>query len=137
MKSSKAFKDTIQEYLDKRVANDELFAKKYSNEKKNINDCCNYILNEVQRSGINGYTDDEVYNMVIHYYEEENVEIGKPIQARVVVNHVVELSQEDITEAKEKAMEQEIKKQRESLIKRPSNPNAIKAPVVEQPSLFD
>ena len=137
MKSSKAFKDTIQEYLDKRVANDELFAKKYSNEKKNINDCCNYILNEVQRSGINGYTDDEVYSMVIHYYEEENVEIGKPIQARVVVNHVVELSQEDITEAKEKAMEQEIKKQRESLIKRPSNPNAIKAPVVEQPSLFD
>ena len=40
----KEFKDTIQKYLDQRVAEDPLFAPKFENPKKNIDECCRYIL---------------------------------------------------------------------------------------------
>lgn len=42
----KEFKDTIQKYLDQRVAEDPLFAPKFENPKKNIDECCRYILGE-------------------------------------------------------------------------------------------
>ena len=38
---------------------DELFAAKYDNPDKNIDDCVTYILNWVQKSGCNGFCDDE------------------------------------------------------------------------------
>lgn len=34
---------------------DELFAAKYDNPDKNIDDCVTYILNWVQKSGCNGF----------------------------------------------------------------------------------
>lgn len=40
---------------------DELFAAKYGNPDKNIDDCVTYILNWVQKSGCNGFCDDEIY----------------------------------------------------------------------------
>jgi len=79
MKTTDHFKNTIKSYLDKRAQEDPLFAEKYSNEKKNINDCVTYILNTVQKTGCNGFTDDEVYGMAVHYYDEESVDIGKEI----------------------------------------------------------
>ncbi len=69
MKTTDHFKNTIKSYLDKRAQEDPLFAEKYSNEKKNINDCVTYILNTVQNTGCNGFTDDEVYGMAVHYYD--------------------------------------------------------------------
>ena len=30
-----------------------------------------------------------------HYYDENEIEVGKPIQCQVVVNHVVELTEEE------------------------------------------
>ena len=50
---------------------DELFAAKYDNPDKNIDDCVTYILNWVQKSGCNGFCDDEIYGQAIHYYEEK------------------------------------------------------------------
>ena len=64
------FKLTIQNYLDARAREDELFAPRYANPKKNIDECVNYILNTVQKSGINGFTDDEIYSMALHYYSK-------------------------------------------------------------------
>ena len=40
-----------------------------------------------------------------HYYDEDNIEIGKPINARVTVNHVVELTCEEKEEARKQAIE--------------------------------
>ena len=51
MKSTEHFKKVIEDYLNDRAENDKLFAEKYANEKKNIDDCITYILNEVQKSG--------------------------------------------------------------------------------------
>lgn len=77
-------------YLEQRAEEDALFAKNYRNPAKNIDDCVTYILNYVQKSGCNGFTDGEIYGQAIHYYEENEIEVGKPIQCQVAVNHVVE-----------------------------------------------
>ena len=87
MKGSNYFKNVIQDYLNSQAEKDELFAKSLTKENKNIDDCINYILNQVQASGCNGFADEEVFQMAMHYYDEDDLKIGKPINARVVVNH--------------------------------------------------
>ena len=94
MKGTDHFKRAIQMFLEQRAAEDELFAKSYRNPAKNIDDCVTYILNYVQKSGCNGCSDGEIYGQAIHYYDENEIEVGKPIQCQVVVNHVVELTEE-------------------------------------------
>ena len=61
MKTTDHFKRTIQMYLEQRATEDALFAKNYRNPAKNIDDCVTYILNYVQKSGCNGFTDGEIY----------------------------------------------------------------------------
>ena len=82
-------------YLEQRAAEDALFAKNYRNPAKNIDDCVTYILNYVQKSGCNGFTDGEIFGQAVHYYEENEIEVGKPMNCQVVVNHVVELTEEE------------------------------------------
>lgn len=113
---SSTFKTTIKAYLDKRAAEDELFAKTYAKENKNLDECCNYILQQVQKSGCQGFADEEIYNMAIHYYDEDGIKNVKPVSAgKIVVNHVVELSEAEKAEAKEKAMADYAKEERERL----------------------
>ena len=45
MNTTEYFKITIQAYLEERAMEDELFAAKYDNPDKNIDDCVTYILN--------------------------------------------------------------------------------------------
>ncbi|MEG1543944.1 MAG: PcfK-like family protein, partial [Tannerellaceae bacterium] len=73
-----------------QAASDELFAPVYAKENKNIDDCITYILNQVQKSGCNGFSDDEIFGMAIHYYQEDDIDPGKAIWAKVVINHSVE-----------------------------------------------
>ena len=100
MKVSAPFKNAIQSYLEQRAEYDELFARSYRNPLKNIEDCITYILNEVQKSGFSGFDDDEVFSMAVHYYDEADIEIGKPIECKVVVNHHVELTEEEKAQAR-------------------------------------
>lgn len=105
MKSTAYFTRTILTHLEQRASVDPLFAQSFANINKNIDDCCTYILNEVQKSGCNGFTDDEVYSMAVHYYDEENIEIGKPIDVRITVNHVVELTEDEKQQARQDAIQ--------------------------------
>ena len=57
MKGTDHFKRTIQMYLEQRAEEDTLFAKKYRNPAKNIDECVTHILNYVQKSGCSGFTD--------------------------------------------------------------------------------
>lgn len=139
MKVSAPFKNAIQSYLKQRAEYDELFARSYRNPLKNIEDCMTYILNEVQKSGYNGFDDDEVFSMAVHYYDEADIEIGKPIDCKVVVNHHVELTEEEKAQARRDAIKRaedeayaKLKQQREkATAKRTAT---IQQP---QPSLFD
>ncbi len=135
MKGTDIFKRTIHTYLVKRAANDELFADKYANPDKNIDDCCTYILNQVQKSGCNGFADDEIYSMAVHYYDEDNIEVGKPMNAHVVVNHVVELTAEE----KEQARKDAIQKAQDEAYRKMTQPvkKTKKVTLNPQPSLFN
>ena len=104
MKVSTHFQTAIQSYLEQRAEYDELFARSYRNPLKNIEDCITYILNYVQKSGCNGFDDDEIFGQAVHYYDEADIEVGKPIDCKVIVNHHVELTEEEKTEARKETI---------------------------------
>ena len=106
-KVSSAFFDTIKAYLDNYASQDSAFNERYNNPDKNINDCCNYILNQVQKSGCNGFADEEIYKMARDYYVDDiSKDDCKAVSGSVVVNHQVELTEEE----KEKARIEAIKR---------------------------
>ncbi len=135
MKATNHFKNTIKAYLDQRAETDVLFSFQYSKPEKNIDECITYILNQVQKSGCNGFADDEIYSMAVHYYDEDNIEIGKSINANVVVNHVVELTAEEREEARREA----IQRAQDEAYKKMIQPvkKTKKVEINPQPSLFD
>lgn len=135
MKASNHFKNTIKSYLDQRAETDVLFSFQYSKPEKNIEDCIKFILNQVQKSGCNGFADDEIYSMAVHYYDEDNIEIGKEINAHIVINHVVELTDEE----KEQARQNAIKKIQDEAYRKMTTPirKPQKEVLVTQPTLFD
>lgn len=137
-KGSVAFEDTIREYLEKRAENDPLFAVKFSNPSKSVEDCVTYIINEVQKSGCNGFADDEIFGMAIHYYEENEIEVGKPINCQMVVNHTVELTEEEKEQARQDAIER-LRQEEMAKLRKPIQPKKAteKKPQDVQPSLFD
>lgn len=96
MKGSENFKNTIQNYLNELAKKDELFAKNLAKENKNIDDCITYIFNQVKASGCNGFADEEIYNMAIHYYDEDDIKVGESVNASVVVNHT-DFNQKKVT----------------------------------------
>lgn len=105
-KATDYFKQTIQSYLQRRAQEDELFALRYANPKKNIDDCITFILNYVKQSGCNGFADDEIYSLAMHYYDEDDIDICKPLtNCKVVVNHTIVLTEEEKAEAHAKAMQ--------------------------------
>lgn len=136
MKSTENFKKVIKNYLDKYAIEDPFFAENYSKENKNIDDCCNYIISEVHKSGCNGFADDEIFNMAIHYYDEDDIEVKK-INANVVVNHKIELSAEEIEQAKKEAKEMVINQEINRIKEKPKTPVKPTSNQPQQQSLFD
>ena len=139
MKGTMAFQDTIRTYLDNMAMSDALFAVKYANPSKSMDDCVTYILNQVQKSGCNGFEDDEIFGMAVHYWEESEIEVGKPINCKVVVNRAVELTEEEKEQARQDAMnrlrDEEMAKMRKPI--QPKKTTEKKQTTEVQPSLFD
>lgn len=73
--------------------------------------------------------------MAMHYWEKPEIEVGNaPANCKVVVNHVVELTEED----KEQARKEEIAKLRDKEMARMKKAKTTEKKVKEvQPSLFD
>ena len=90
MSVSPQFKTVIENHLNQLAANDNLFAETLKKENKNIDDCCTYIINQVQKLGQMGFADEEIFGMAVHYYDEDDIKVGKEINARVVVNHYID-----------------------------------------------
>lgn len=84
------FESVLKAHLDEMAAKDALFAAKYNNPEKSIEDCAKYVIAEVKKrlkSGNNvvSVPDAEVYGMAVHYYQEDS--IGKPtetVKAKVI-----------------------------------------------------
>lgn len=138
MKATKHFKQTIKAYLDERAKNDELFAVSYAKENKNMDDCVTFILNQVKRSKCMGLTDEEVYSLAVHFFDEDDIEIGNSIACNVIVNHTVELTEEEKAQARQDALKEYQAEQLRKMQKRTNKPKTPKAqPEITTPSLFD
>ena len=124
-------------YLEQRAAEDALFAKNYRNPAKNMDDCVTYILNYVQKSGCNGFSDGEIYGQAVHYYDENEIEGGNPLQCHVAVNHVVELTAEEKAEARQNALRQYQNEELRRLQSRNKPTTTAKKETNVQPTLFD
>ena len=106
MKGTRAFQETLEQYLSGMAQQDQLFADKFNNPSKTMEGCVNFVLSEVQKSGMNGFTDPEIYSMAVHYFVEEGIKDVPAIKdCQVVVNHQVELTAEEIEEMRQKAKE--------------------------------
>lgn len=105
MKPSKEFQKTIKNYLDKRAAEDTLFAETLKKVNKNIEECCNYVMKCAKDGGCAGYSDDEVFRWAVHYYDEDDIKNIAPVGGKVVINQSIELTEDDKIQAKSKAME--------------------------------
>lgn len=138
MKATEHFKQTIKAYLDERAKNDELFAVSYAKENKNMDDCVTFILNQVKRSKCMGLTDEEVYSLAVHFFDEDDIEIGNSIACNVIVNHTVELTEEEKAQARQYALKEYQAEQLRKMQKRTNKPKTPKAqPEITTPSLFD
>lgn len=77
--------EVLKAYLDKRAAEDELFAKSYAKPNKSIDECVKYIEGEAYKhaKGNKAFlTDDTVYGWAVHYYDEDDIKIN-PVKGAV------------------------------------------------------
>lgn len=133
---TKSFNEVITDYLKQRAAEDTLFVPKFTNPKKNIDECCRYILGEVRKRGTSVVMNDaEVFGMAIHYYDEENIKVEKvSAGCSVSSNQKVELTEEEKNAAREAAIKRLAEEQYQSLKKKPTKKKVDES--VQQMSLF-
>lgn len=143
----KKLEQVLKDYLDKLAAQDPQFAIKYANEKKSIHECARYIIGEASAQaveGVAGMTDEEMYGMAVHYYDEEKIEIrsisgGAKISRESVVSKEsakIELTEEEKERARKMAMERAIEEQRKKMTERKAKAKKDETPQPEQMSLF-
>ena len=86
-----SFETAIKTYLDSVAEKDELFAKSYKKPNKSIEECCTFLMNEAKKAAKNGSIackDEEIYGLAMHYYDEDDIEVGEaPANAGAV--HVI------------------------------------------------
>lgn len=124
MAKNDSFKQAIKTHLDKRAEEDALFAPKYANEKKNIDECCAYIMGEARKKGnAVAMTDDEVFGLAVHYYDEDSIKVNKlPAGQKVSVSSPapkpVELTEEEKKAARDEAIARVAEEQYQALRKK-------------------
>ena len=72
-----------------------------------------------------------------HYYDEDEIKVGKAITCRVAVNHIVELTEEEKAEARQEAIKQYQREELAKIQSRNARPQKKETAEVVQPSLFD
>lgn len=87
-KENQSFKVVIQSYLDQRAQEDSLFALSYAKANKNLGECCDYIIGEAKKRAGNAIamTDDEVFGLAVHYYDEDNIKVNKQSGCKVTTS---------------------------------------------------
>ena len=136
MKGTRAFQETIARYLKGRAENDPILAIKLANPSKTMEQCCQYIIGEVKKSGCCGFSDEEIYGWAMHFWDEQEVEVGEPINCQVVVNHVVELTEEEKAQARKEAIAKLRDEEMEKMRKAHSKKASSEINTNQEPNLF-
>lgn len=144
MKSNNAAIAAMQQMLQERCIAEPTFAIKMANPSKSMEGAVNYLCVTIQKSGMCCVDESTVMNILVHYFDETEIEDCGEVNCNIVVSKP-ELSDEDKAELKEQAMEQ-YKQEQLREIRRQSAPKAqskqTTAPkageeINVQPSLFD
>ena len=112
----------IADYLTKRKDIQE----NLKNPKKNFRECCQFILTEAKKKGnVVAMTDEEVFSLAVHYYDEDDVTVDRTIKAAVSAPETV----------KEDAAQQKVE-QKKKKASAPKKKPAEKEKQIEQMDLF-
>lgn len=114
----KAFINEIKAHLEKVAEQDEVFGAKFrakcEAEPDSIEKCCGYIVAEVQKNYKKGnsavLTNDEVFGMAMHYYDE-NLQNVQTARCQVVV------TKEELTEEDKERIRREAREEAERAVK--------------------
>ena len=142
----KSAKERIKDYLDERAKKDELFAKIYAKTNKNIDECFDYIVGEARKQCKDSdsvcISDDVVYGWAVHYYDEDNIMVGRSSESK----ESTEMSDEDkkkvLEEARKKAyqtnkMASNANKNASEANKKSADAKESKPARIQQLNLFD
>ena len=83
-------KQVIQSYLEERAKRDPLFATSYAKPNKKIDECYDYIISQAKKRGgsVVCMSDDEVFGLAVHYYDEDDIKVGKQTNYKVSAGNV-------------------------------------------------
>lgn len=115
MNSTENFKRVISAHLEKLAETDPLFAETFKKPTKNIDECITYILNTVKSMGVSACTEEEVYQMAVHYYDEDDLKAGPKVRCNIVSPYTVELTEEEKRQAKQEAIDRLINQEAERM----------------------
>ena len=135
----KSAKERIKDYLDERARKDELFARSYAKTNKNIDECYEYIVGEARKqckdSDSACISDDVVYGWAVHYYDEDNIKVGRSKES----TESKEMSETDkkkvLEEARKKAYQ--TNKKASEAKKKSADANKRKPAKIQQLNLFE
>ncbi len=116
----------MQQMLQERCIAEPSFAIKMANPSKSMEGAVNYLCSQIQKSGMCCVDDTTVMNILVHYFDEIEIEDCRKVNCNIVVSKP-ELSEEDKAELKEQAMEQ-YKQEQLREIRRQSVPKAHPKP---------
>lgn len=143
LKSNDTAIQVMQKMLQERCIAEPMFAIKMANPSKSMEGAVNYLCTQIQKSGLCVVDDTTVMNLLVHYFDENEIEDCGNVNCNIVVGKP-ELSAEDKANLKEQAMEQYKEEQLRELRRQSTAKSAPKATAPKagagmnvQPSLFD
>lgn len=110
-KENNSAKQIIKDYLEKKAKTDRIFAKTYAKKNKSIDECFEYILQEAKKRGSAVcMTDEEVFGLAVHYYDEDTIQVNGKHSSNVKVQTSVSkpTPAQNLTSAKKKPQENEM-----------------------------
>lgn len=130
------FNKQITAMLQAEAAQDPLFAESLKKECKSMDECCDFIIAQVEKSGKQGFADAEILGIAKHYWDEDNPGDTKHSACRIIVNREIELSDKEKAEAKRRAMELLVEQEKKRMSEKPKKQSKPQAGTA-QGSLFD
>lgn len=85
-KSSNPAIVAMQEMMQRRIEQEPEFALKMANPNKSMEGAINFLCNEVKKSGLCVLTDEAVEAILVHYWDEEDIEEVGNIGCNIVVS---------------------------------------------------
>lgn len=100
-------------YLLERAKEDLTLANNLTKDNKSLKECAEYIMGEIYIKAVNnhyfGWDNNELYQMAVHYYQEDDIKINKlPANVKAVAN--VKKQQESTKPVESKAKTKKAKK---------------------------